>query len=129
MAELSQPIPIRPRQPVTVRLERFDNRVVPVARLTALGLEQLDAWKADGQDIEKLYAVMQTTLPDVSLEDIKRLELDEMLQILEVAYADIQRVQELAGKGGAGEAASGSPTPAPTSLDALPDAMASTPAA
>ena len=123
MAELNA-IPIRPRQRVTVRLERFENRVVPVARLTALGMEQLDAWRADGQDIEKLYAVMQTTLPDLSLEDIKRLELDEMLQILEVAYAEIQRVQELAGKGEAGEPVSSSPTPAPSSSGALLEALA-----
>lgn len=124
------PIPIRPRQPVTVRLERFDDRVVRVARLTALGLEQLDAWRADGENIDKLYAVMQTTLPELSLEEIKRLEMDEMIQVLEVAYADISRVRELAGKDAAGAAtASPSTTPAPSSSAASRDATDSTPAA
>ena len=113
---MSEPIPIRPRQPVTIRLERFDNRVVPVNRLTALGLEQLDAWRQDGQDVQKLYRVMQTTLPSLTLKEIKALEFDEMVQILEVAYADLAHVEALAGKGGAGEAeGSPSPTPAPTS--------------
>jgi hypothetical protein len=113
---MTAPIPIRPRQPVTVRLERFDNRVLRVNRLTALGLEQLDAWRADGQDVTKLYRVMQTTLPELTLGEIKRLEFDEMLQILEVAYADIATVEALAGKGGAGAAAaSSSPIPEATS--------------
>lgn len=117
---MTEPIPIRPRQPVSIRLERFDHRVVPVNRLTAAGLEQLDAWRQDGQDVGKLYRVMQTTLPSLTLKEIKALEFDEMLQILEVAYSDIAAVEALAGKDGAGatEAASASATPAPTSSPA-----------
>lgn len=112
-----EPIPIRPRQPVTVRLERFGDRVVRVNRLTALGCEQLEAWQADPQNVEKLYAVLRTSLPDLSLKELKSLEIDEMLQILEVAYADIARVKELAGKGDGDATAAASPSmiPEPTS--------------
>ena len=111
-----EPIPIRPRQPVTVRLERFGDRVVRVNRLTALGCEQLEAWQTDPQNVEKLYALLRTTLPELSLKDLKQLEIDEITQLIEVAYSDIARVQELAGKGEAGAAAaSPSPTPAPMS--------------
>jgi hypothetical protein len=111
-------IPLPPRRQVCVVLEDLDNKRTRLKPPTARTLKLNRAYEVDPTQVELLWEIAATLLPDLTPDEVELLTADTILRVAELASQPIADLEQIAKNAVAPLAEAGkalnSVTPSPT---------------
>ena len=89
-------IPLPPRRQVYVLLEDLGNKRTTLKPPTARTLKLTRAYTADGTNVELLWEIAATLLPDLTTEEVESLTAETVVRVAELANQPIAALEEIA---------------------------------